>query len=76
MRYTAITSTPNCTKMSYPDIEVNLDTMVLYILTLFSNIRSFNALIVKLEYTILALPNSDIIIYKLSQNSNQIFIGI
>ena len=62
--------------MPYPDIEVNLDKLVLYILTLLCNIRSFNALIVKSEYTIPALPNPDITIYKLSQNSNEIFLGI
>ena len=49
--YTVIISTPNYTKMPYPDIEVNLDNMMLYILRLLCNIRSFNALIVKLEYT-------------------------
>ena len=43
--------------------------MMLYILTLLCNIRSFNALIIiKLEYTVLALPDPDIILYKLSQN--------
>ena len=36
-------------------------TLMLYILTLLCNIRSFNALIIiKLEYTVLALPDPDI----------------
>ena len=55
--------------MSYPENEVNLDNMMLYILTLLHNIRSFNALIiVKLEYTVLALPDPNIILYNLSHN--------
>ena len=55
--------------MSYPDNECNLDNMMLYILTVWCNIRSFNALIsIKLEYTVQALPDPDIILYKLSQN--------
>ena len=42
--------------------------MMLYIMTLLCNIRSFNALIIiKLEYTVQALPDPDIILYKLSQ---------
>ena len=56
-------------KKSYPDNEDNLDNMMLYTLTLLCNIRSFNALIIiKLEYVVLALPEPDIILYKLSQN--------
>ena len=52
--------------MSYPDNECNLDNMMLYNLTLLCNIRSFNALIIiKLEYTIQALPDPDSILYKL-----------
>ena len=44
-------------KKSYPDNEDNLDNIMLYILTLFCNIR-FNALIIiKLQYAILALPD-------------------
>ena len=55
--------------MSYPDNECNLDNMMLYILTVWCNIRSFNALIsITLEYTVQALPDPDIILYKLSQN--------
>ena len=55
--------------MSYPDNECDLDNMMLYILILLCNIRSFNALIIiKLEYAVLALPDPDIILYKLSQN--------
>ena len=43
--------------------------LMLYILTLLCNVRTFNALIIiKLEYAVLALPDSDIILYKLSQN--------
>ena len=43
--------------------------LMLYILTLLCNIRSFNVLsIIKLEYAVLALPDPDIILYKLSQN--------
>ena len=43
--------------------------MMLYILTLSCNIRSFIALIIiKLEYAVLALPDPDIILYKLSHN--------
>ena len=54
---------------SYPDNEDNLDNMMLYILTILCNIRSTNALIIiKLEYAVLALPDPDIILYKLSQN--------
>ena len=55
--------------MSYPDNECNLDNMMLYILIILCNIRSFNALlIIKLEYAVLALPDPDIILYKLSLN--------
>ena len=54
---------------TYPDNECNLDNMMLYILTLLCNICSFNALIsIKLEYTVQALPDPDIILYKLSKN--------
>ena len=43
--------------------------LMLYILTLLCNIRSFNALInIQLEYDVLALPDSDIMLYKLSHN--------
>ena len=43
--------------------------LMLYILTLLCNIRSFNVLIIiKLEYAVLALPDPDIILYKLLQN--------
>ena len=43
--------------------------LMLYILTLLCNIRSFKVLIIiKLEYAVLALPDPDIILYKLSQN--------
>ena len=47
---------------------------MLYILTLLCNIRSFNTLIIiKLEYAVLALPDTDIILYKLSKNKIKYF---
>ena len=47
---------------------------MLYILTLLCNIRSFNTLIIiKLGYVVLALPDTDIILYKLSKNKMKYF---
>ena len=43
---------------------------MLYILTLLCNIRSFNALIIiKLEYSVLALPDPDIILVALPRGN-------